>query len=166
MAKNETSKDLWPSERYIGGFERLILSAVQLLLAALVVLGLLDLLYLMVRGAHAEMLSIGSVDALQNAMQHGFSGVLLVLIGLELLETVRAYLKHHRVRLEVVLIVAVVALGRHIVELDLETLDGFTLIGIAALMLALTGGYFLVRVRNSGLRPPTGRSDIPPERTD
>jgi uncharacterized membrane protein (DUF373 family) len=85
-------------------------------------------------------------------MQQGFGGILLVLIGLELLETVRAYLQDHHVRLEVVLIVALIALGRHILELNLEALNGVTLIGIAALMLALTGGYFLIRSDRRFLR--------------
>jgi len=139
--------ELWPPQRFMQGFGRGVLSAIQIILMALITLSLLDLVYLMVRGIGAEMLSIGSVGALQDAMQSGFSGVLLVLIGLELLETVRAYLEDHRVRVEIVLIVAVIALGRHIVEFEPDKISGATLIGIAALMLALTGGYFLIRLR-------------------
>lgn len=58
-------------------------------------------------------------------------------------------------RLEIVLLVAVIALGRHIVMLELEHLDGMSLLGIAALILALTGGYVLVR-RASIVGPPEG----------
>lgn len=147
--------DLWPGERFTRVFERGVLSFVQLLLMILVVLGLADLGYLLWLGAARILATIDSVGDLQLAMQHGFAGILLVLIGLELLETVRAYLHDHRVRLEVVLIVAVIAVGRHIVMLDLEHLDGLSLLGIAALMLALTGGYVLVR-RAEIVRPPDG----------
>ena len=115
------------------------------LLMVMIVLGLLDLVYLLFRGARTDLLNIQTESELQRAMQEGFAGILLVLIGLELLETVRAYLKSHRIRLEVVLIVAVIALGRHIVELELETVDGLTLVGIAALIAALVGGYYLTR---------------------
>ena len=139
--------DLWPRRGFMQGFGRGVLSAVQIILMALIALSLLDLVYLMVRGIGSEMLSIGSVGALQDAMQSGFSGILLVLIGLELLETVRAYLEDHRIRVEVVLIVAVIALGRHIVEFQPDAQSGATLIGIAALMIALTGGYFLIRLQ-------------------
>jgi uncharacterized membrane protein (DUF373 family) len=136
---------LWPGERFARGFERGVLSAVQVLLMLLILFGLLDLGYLMWHGVTHILMTLDSVGALQKAMQHGFAGILLVLIGLELLETLRAYLHDHHVRLEVVLIVAVIALGRHIIQLDLEHLGGPSLLGIAALMLALTAGYFLVR---------------------
>ena len=139
--------DLWPRRGFMQGFGHFVLSAVQIILMGLIALSLLDLLYLMIRGIRAEMLSIGTIGALQDAMQNGFSGILLVLIGLELLETVRAYLEDHRIRVEVVLIVAVIALGRHIVEFEPDAQSGGTLLGIAALMIALTGGYFLIRSR-------------------
>ena len=138
-------KDLWPKEAFTRGFEHWVVSAVQVLLMLMIVLGLLDLVYLLFRGARSDLLNIQTEGELQRAMQQGFAGILLVLIGLELLETVRAYLKSHRIRLEVVLIVAVIALGRHIVELELENVDGLTLIGIAALIAALVGGYYLTR---------------------
>jgi uncharacterized membrane protein (DUF373 family) len=142
------------------GFGHIVLSAVQIILMGLIALSLLDLVYLMIRGIGSEMLSIGSVGALQNAMQSGFSGILLVLIGLELLETVRAYVEDHRIRVEVVLIVAVIALGRHIVEFEPDTQSGPTLIGIAALMLALTGGYFLIRLQPYQREPTTRAPDV------
>jgi uncharacterized membrane protein (DUF373 family) len=138
-------KDLWPKEAFKRGFEYWVVSAVQILLMVMIVLGLLDLVYLLFRGARSDLLNIQTEGQLQRAMQEGFAGILLVLIGLELLDTVRAYLKSHRIRLEVVLIVAVIALGRHIVELELENVDGLTLIGIAALIAALVGGYYLTR---------------------
>lgn len=149
------ARNLWPSERSTRAFERGVLSTVQVLLMILVALGLADLGYLLWRGAAGILATIESVGDLQLAMQHGFAGILLLLIGLELLETVRAYLHDHRVRLEVVLIVAVIAVGRHIVMLDLEHLDGVSLLGIAALILALTGGYVLVS-RAAIVRPSEG----------
>ena len=44
-----------------------------------------------------------------------------------------------------ILIVAVIAVSRHIIQLDFEHADGFVLIGIGALVISLTAGYFLVR---------------------
>lgn len=139
--------DLWPSERVTRIFEKIALSGVQVLLMVLIALGLLDLIYLLVRGIRANVMMIGSVGELHAAMQKGFAGILLILIGLELIETVRAYLHGHRVRLEIVLIVAVIAVARHILDIDLKSANGVTLLGIAALILALTAGYFLIRHR-------------------
>ena len=136
--------DLWPGERTHQVFARWVLSGVQLLLMVLIALGLLDLFYLLVRGVSSKLAAIHSVGELQHVVQHGFAGILLVLIGLELIETVRVYVHDQHVRLETVLLVAVIAVGRHILEIDLHAAGGMTLIGTASLVLALSIGYFLV----------------------
>ena len=71
--------------------------------------------------------------------------VLLVLIGIELLHSMKIYIERREVHVEAVLVVAVIAVARKIVVLDPKALDGETLLGIAAVALALTIGYYLVR---------------------
>jgi uncharacterized membrane protein (DUF373 family) len=78
-------------------------------------------------------------------VQRGFAAVLLLMLGLELLDSLRTYFTEHRVRLEMILIVAMIALCRHVILLDVEHLDAMQLLGISALALALTTGYFLVK---------------------
>ena len=114
-----------------------------LVLAVAVAIGILFVLFF--SGVRAHVTEISSVAALQSALQSVFAGVLLVLLGLELIETLNAYSAEHRVRIEVVLIVAMIALGRHIVQMDFEHLSGSLLFGVAGLMTALAGSYFLVR---------------------
>lgn len=161
----EKPNRLWPGERFTDGFERGVLVVVQLLLMVLIVLAVGVLAWLLWKGVTANLLTIDSVEEFQKALQRGFAGVLLVLIGLELLETLRAYSHDHHIRLEVVLVVAVIALGRHIIQLDIEHLDGLSLIGIAALMLALMVGYFLARGMTKGWRQKSAAptSDSNPE---
>jgi uncharacterized membrane protein (DUF373 family) len=93
----------------------------------------------------------GSVPMLQLALQRAFSGVLLALLGLELLATMTVFAETHTVRLQVILAVALIAIGRHIMVLDFEHVSGAQVLGIAALTLALVGGYYLL-----GLKPPAG----------
>lgn len=95
---------LWPGERATNAFEKVVLSIAKILLMILIALSMLDLAYLMWHGVNHNLVAIGSVGELQKAMQRGFAGILLVMIGLELLETLRAYLHDRHVRLEVVLI--------------------------------------------------------------
>lgn len=138
-------RELWPGDAANSRFERFVLVAVQLLLMGLILVAVADLIWLMWHGLLNELVAIADVEHLQKALQRGFAGILLVLIGLELLETLRAYLHDRHVRLEIVLLVAVIALGRHIVQIDLEHVPAVSLVGIAALMLALTIGYYLIR---------------------
>jgi uncharacterized membrane protein (DUF373 family) len=74
-----------------------------------------------------------------------FGFFLMVLIGLELLETIRAYLQEDRVHAEVVLLVALVAVSRKVIILKYNELTPEMLYGMSALILALAIGYFLVR---------------------
>ncbi len=133
-----------PSGRWSALFERIILTSVQLALGVVVLIAAAELWILLVQ-RFGDLLAIGSIPELQEAVQRAFAGVLLVVLGLELMETLRLYVAEHRVRLETILIVAIVAIGRHLIQLDVEHQDGVWLLGVGALFLALTGGYFLVK---------------------
>ena len=67
------------------------------------------------------------------------------LIGIELLETVKAYLSQQLIHSHVVFTVALIAIGRKVIILDIYKLDGLSLIGIAAIIIALSLGFFLVK---------------------
>ena len=70
---------------------------------------------------------------------------LLVLIGIELIETLKAYVLQNEIRAEVIIIVAIIALARKIITLDLKEVSSGSLIGIAAIMLALSIAYYVIR---------------------
>ena len=74
-----------------------------------------------------------------------FGFFLMVLIGLELLETIKAYLQEDRLHAEVVLLVALVAVSRKVIILDYKELAPEMLYGMSALIVALGAGFFLVR---------------------
>ncbi len=94
---------------------------------------------------------IQTAEDLHPVMQRVFGGVLIVVLGLELIETLKVYFKEHRVRVEVILIVSLIAVGRHVIQVDYEHLTGMQLVGIGALILSLAGGYFLI-ARSPSLR--------------
>lgn len=74
-----------------------------------------------------------------------FGFFLMVLIGLELLETIKSYLLDDRVHAEVVFLVALVAVSRKVIIIDYKELSPEMLFGTSALIIALGVGYFLVR---------------------
>ena len=84
----------------------------------------------------------------------------MVLIGLELLESIKAYLQEDRVHAEVVFLVALVAISRKVIILDYKEVASKTLYGMAALIVALGIGFFLVRralhSRSGDSEPPIG----------
>jgi uncharacterized membrane protein (DUF373 family) len=70
---------------------------------------------------------------------------LLVLIGIKLLEMIKVYLKENVVHVEVVFLVAMIALGRKVVILEIKDVPSLTLVGMAAIILALSLGYYLIK---------------------
>ncbi len=74
-----------------------------------------------------------------------FSLLLLLLIGLELFETVRAYLKEDIVHVEFIVLVAIIAIARKVIIWDFEQYNTQELISLAVMILALGIAYFLIR---------------------
>ena len=72
-----------------------------------------------------------------------FGFFLLILIGVELLETIRAYLNEHEVHVEIVLEVALIAVARKIVIIDIKEYSSVTLLAVAAIIIALAIAYYL-----------------------
>ena len=133
-----------PGDKIIKKFEVVAVMAVELLLLVAVALAILVLFVLFIHGIRTNLGAIHTVVQMQVDLQRIFAGVLLVLLGLELVETLQNYFAERHVRVEVILIVAMIAIGRHIVQLDIERVSGSTLLGVAALIVALAVSYFLV----------------------
>jgi uncharacterized membrane protein (DUF373 family) len=74
-----------------------------------------------------------------------FGYFLLVLIVVELLETLKAYVRKDVIHVRVVLEVALIAMARKVIVEEPNTVPGVTLFGIAALILALGIAFFFER---------------------
>jgi uncharacterized membrane protein (DUF373 family) len=74
-----------------------------------------------------------------------FGYFLLVLIGVELIETLKAYLKKDVIHIRVVLEVALIAMARKVIVEEPNAVPGLTLFGIAALILALGVAFHVER---------------------
>ena len=74
-----------------------------------------------------------------------FGLLLMVLIGLELMTSIRMYLNDHNIHAELMLLVAITAITRKIVILDAAKMEPMVLFGIGFIILALTVGYYLIR---------------------
>ena len=88
---------------------------------------------------------IDSIAELQQAVQALFAGVLLVVLGLELMDTLRNYFIEHRLRVEFLISVALIAVARHVIQLDYEHASPWLVIAIAVLIFSLAASYVGVR---------------------
>ena len=76
-----------------------------------------------------------------------FGFCFIILIGFELIETVEMHFKNNVIHAEVVLLVAIIALARKVILLDLEEYDPLVIIGLGLIIFALGGCYALIKLR-------------------
>jgi uncharacterized membrane protein (DUF373 family) len=77
-----------------------------------------------------------------------FGLFLNILIALEIMENITAYLRKHVVQVELVFITALIAGARKIIILDLSKVSGDQLIGLGVAILSLSLGYWIMRQMN------------------
>jgi uncharacterized membrane protein (DUF373 family) len=126
---------------HVKKLERVLTIVLMAMMAVVVVLSIADLAWELVRDILTPPVVLLDVSELLNV----FGAFLLVLIGIELLETVRAYVSQREIRAEVILLVAIIALARKIITLDLKELAAPALLGIAAIVVALGITYALIK---------------------
>jgi uncharacterized membrane protein (DUF373 family) len=138
--------------RVIGLFEKVIVLALLLLMAFTVMVSTVELAAIVA----TELVRPPFMRIELNRLIEVFGFFFMVLIGLELLETIRAYIEQDKVHAEIVLMVAIVAISRKVVILDYEKSTPQMMLSMAALILALAIGYFMVK--QSSLRRPKPNS--------
>jgi uncharacterized membrane protein (DUF373 family) len=74
-----------------------------------------------------------------------FGLFLNVLIALEILENITAYLRKNIVQVELVVVTSIIAVSRKIIILDFEKTTGLDVIGLAIAIFALSVSYWIVR---------------------
>ena len=131
--------------RALGIVEHVVVIAMIVLLVVVLAVAVVELWGLFFSRAGERMGEVATAADFQDILQNAFGGVLIVFVGLELLETMRAYFADHHVRVEVIIFVAIIATGRHIIGLDAHHTEPLTFIGLSTLMLALSGSYFLLK---------------------
>ena len=131
-------------DRILSKLEVAAIAAMQVLMIVMVLVATFVLYVLLIKNLLSQAARIESAAGLIPMMQQSFAGVLTVVLGLELLETLKTYFTEHHIRLEVILVVAIIAVGRHIIQVDFEHTPGTVLLGLSGVILALTLGYLFI----------------------
>jgi uncharacterized membrane protein (DUF373 family) len=148
-ARDEAKTPEWRNA--VERFGELVVVVLALLLIIIVAVILAVIFYLFVMNVREIVRNVDGIVDIQQAALRAFSGILLVLLGLELLDTVKVYFLEHNIRVELVLLVGLIAMGRHVLEIDLHHVDSMMLFGFSSLILALAVRYFLVKRARAGL---------------
>jgi uncharacterized membrane protein (DUF373 family) len=127
--------------RLIEIYEKWITGFLLLLLSIVVAFSIIDLAWAIIQEIRKPPNLLIEVENLLDL----FSLFLLVLIGVELLDTIRAYLKEHVVHEEVILGAALIAVARKVIVLDIKQYNGLQLVGFSLVIIAITSAYWVTR---------------------
>lgn len=135
---------------YLKKLERILIHALMVMMAVVLLLSTVELGWIIVNDVISPPLFLLEIEELLDI----FGLFMLVIIGIELLETImKTYLKENVNHVEVVFLVAMIAIARKVIILDVKDVSGVTLVGIGAIVITLSAGYYLIRKKRDGDRP-------------
>ena len=135
---------------FLKRFERLIVAALIGMMSLVVLLATVELGWIILNDIFSPPIILLEIKEVLEI----FGFFLLVLIGIELLETIKAYLIEKAVHVEIVLEVALIAIARKVVIIDLDKYDGFTLVGMAALVISVATAFYAIKRMLRPVRDP------------
>jgi uncharacterized membrane protein (DUF373 family) len=132
-------------QRLIDISELVVVVSAEILMALAIVFAGLILYGLFIYGVLTSVVRVNSLDKLQIGLQHVFAGVLLLVLGLELMKSLESFFTGFRVQVEIIVVVAIIGVARHVLLLDFEHSQATEIMAAAVLILALAISYVLVR---------------------
>lgn len=119
-------------------FERMVVLFLIVLLMLVTAMAALELGWMLVK----DLMSTRELLLDREELLQLFGFFLLVLVGVELLTALKFYVRSGIVQVEVVLEVALTAIAQKVIVLDATKATGVSLLGEAAIILALAAAYW------------------------
>jgi uncharacterized membrane protein (DUF373 family) len=146
LRKWEAVKSEWAILSYYQRFESLVAFALTLVVVSIILVALYRLASEVIVG-----LLLGVLDPLDHRIfQSVFGEIMTLLIALEFNHTLQYVVKREQsiIQTKVVLLIALLAMARKFIILDLGAVSGEQLLGLAAITLVLGVVYWLMRERD------------------
>lgn len=129
--------------KIVESVEKLIIRALIILLLLAMVLGTVELGRITILEIFAPPFLLLDISKIFE----GFGLALVILIGFELLKILKMFLVEDKIKPEIVVEIAFIAVCSKIITLDTKHTSGDVLLGIAAILVGLSIGYFVFRIR-------------------
>lgn len=138
----------------VNRFEKLIYAVLIVMLMGVLIAAIIDLAYILI----TSLLEVSPWLLEAHEMITVLGAFLLVLIGVELLDTIKAYFSENAIHVEIVVLLAIIAIARKVILLDPTGQSGsefgLELIGIGIVVVGLSACYYLIK--KAGIIPGPG----------
>ncbi|MGK7874744.1 MAG: phosphate-starvation-inducible PsiE family protein [Xenococcaceae cyanobacterium] len=131
--------------KFIHLVENLVSKVLSIALIVVIIVSLFDLIILLSK----DLFVSDPIGFFEKSLIEIFGLFLNILIALELLENITAYLRKHIVQVELVVVTALIAVARKIIIFDPKQYEKTDLIALAFASLALSASYWLLRRMSS-----------------
>jgi len=134
-----------PLIRSLARVIRLAVKALAILMTAVIVWGVVDVVYVLyLRLTQPPFLMLEVTDILAT-----FGAFMAVLIAIEIFVNITVYLREDVVHVRIVLATALMAVARKVIILDYHETTAMEVFGLAAVVLAMSVGYWLVAIKDA-----------------
>ena len=134
-------------------FEKMVIFFLVIMMALVLLLATVELGWIILKDIITPPLFLLEVEELLEI----FGLFMLVVIGVELLETItKTYMDQATDHARIVMAVALIAISRKVIILDMKDHSGIELLGMAAIILALSLGYYLIKRRDNPTNKEAG----------
>jgi uncharacterized membrane protein (DUF373 family) len=137
----------------VNKFEKAVYAVLMALLMVVIVVSVFDLALLMYKSW-----GISSKYVLETSVIITLLGAfLLVLICIELLDTIKAYFEENTIHVEIVILLAIIAISRKVILLDPTGMNGIEfgveMMGIGVIVICLAAGYYFLKKAGISIGP-------------
>ena len=129
----------------VNKFEKIVYAVLMALLMFVLVASLVELVWYLYQSLTNEPVYLLESHELITVL----GAFLLVLIGVELLDTIKAYFRENTIHVEIVVLLAIIAIARKVILLDPTSVSGIDfgieLTGIGIAVVCLAAGFYLIK---------------------
>lgn len=127
--------------KFLPIFEKTIVILLGLMMALVISISTIELGWIIVKSIMMSPKFLLDITKLLDL----FGLFLLILIGIELLESIKVYVTERAFRVETVLLVGIIAIARKVIVLDIKQFSELPLIGVGVITITLAAGYYLIK---------------------
>ena len=128
-------------KEFLKKFEDTVIKSLIVMMVVVVLISTIELGWIIIKDIITPPVFFLEIPELKEI----FGFFLLIVIGVELLETIKAYLDQRVIHVEIVLEVALIAIARKVIILDMDKYPGSPIMGIAALILSLVIAFLIIK---------------------
>lgn len=133
-----------PLITFLGAMIRLAVRVMAILMTAVILWGVVDIVWVLYQHLLEPPYGLLTISDILET----FGAFMAVLIAIEIFTNITVYLRDDVIHVQIVMATALMAIARKIIILDADKLDAGYLYGLAAIVLAMSIGYWLVVVKD------------------